>query len=128
MRRLIALSTLALALAGPASSAESTVRWFYSPSGNIGCEVAAADVRGTYAYCQTTHPPRSVKLRANGRSHVCRGTGCIGNGPENAFKLGYGRSVKVGPFRCTSRRIGMTCLVVRSGHGFELSRERVRTF
>jgi hypothetical protein len=57
---------------------------------------------------------------------VCRGVGCLGNGPENAFTLRYGRSVRVGPFRCTSRRDGMLCVVVRSGHGFLINRDRVK--
>jgi hypothetical protein len=118
--------TLTAVVWSPASSA--AVRWFYSPSGNIGCEVAAADPRGTYAHCQTVNPPRSVVLKANGHSRICRGTSCLGNGPENAFKLGYGHSVRVGPFSCTSRTDGMRCVVTRTGHGFLLSRQSLKLF
>jgi hypothetical protein len=104
------------------------VRWFHSPSGNIQCEIAARDVRGTYAYCQTFEPARSIRLRADGRSRTCRGVGCLGNGPENAITLGYGRSLRLGPFRCESRRTGVRCVVVRSGPGFAISRQRLARF
>ena len=111
-----------------AVAAAATVTWFHSPSGNIECEVAAADLRGTYAYCQTFVRPRSVKLSATGRMRVCTGTGCLGNGPENALTLRYGRSVRLGPFRCTSLLSGMRCMAVRTGHGFLISRESLKRF
>jgi hypothetical protein len=110
-----------------ASASGAVVRWFHSPSGNIECEVAA-DPRGSYAYCQTFKPPRSAKLSAAGHVRVCVGVRCVGNGPLNAFTLRYGKTVRVGPFRCTSGRSGMGCVVTRSGHGFLISRERVARF
>jgi hypothetical protein len=100
-----------------APAAGATVRWFHSPSGNIECEV-----RSAYAYCQTWKPPRSVELRVSGRLRRCSGVRCLGNGPTNATTLRYGRSLVVGPFRCTSLTIGMRCLVRSTGHGFLLSR------
>jgi hypothetical protein len=113
-----------------ASAAGATVQWFHSPSGNIECEVASQRPHvpppHTYAYCQTFQPLRSVTLSASGRTHVC--PGCVGNGPENAFTLRYGRSVQVGPFRCTSLKIGMRCAVPRSGHGFLISRDALKRF
>jgi hypothetical protein len=104
------------------------VRWFHSPSGNIQCEVSAHDERGTYAYCQSFEPARSVMLRRGGGMKVCRGEACLGNGPENAFTLGYGRSVRVGPFRCTSLERGMRCKIVRTGRGFLISRQALKRF
>jgi hypothetical protein len=117
----------ALALAAPltlASPAGAAVASFHSPSGNIQCEVGwkRAGV-GTYAYCQTFRPPRSVSLRRTGTFTSCRGTGCLGDGPEDAFTLGYGRSVRVGGFRCTSRTNGITCIVRASGRGFRIARQ-----
>jgi len=111
----------ALALLPAASGASPSVRWFHSPSRNIECEVAWHDSRGTYAYCQTDAPPRSVTLHANGTLKTCTGGRCIGNGPEGAFTLAYGTSTSVGEFRCTSLRAGMRC-VVPSGRGFLLAR------
>jgi Family of unknown function (DUF6636) len=69
-----------------------------------------------------------VTLNANGTMRVCRGLGCVGNGPSNAFTLRYGRSVRVGPFRCTSRIDGMRCVVIRTGHGFLIGRKSLKRF
>lgn len=123
-RLLLAAGVAAVALPAPAATAK--VRWFHSPSRNIECEVAAHDVRGTYAYCQTFNPVASVKLSRNGHAKVCHGSSCVGNGPENAFTLGYGHSVTVGPFRCSSSRAGMRCTVGR--HGFTIGRAGIRRF
>ena len=121
------IATALLALAVPAA-AQGKVRWFHSPSGNIQCEVAANDSRGTYAYCQTFNPTESVKLDAAGHSKVCAGGNCVGDGPPGAFTLHYGDAVRIGPFRCTSRTSGMTCRVVGKGHGFVINRSGVRRF
>lgn len=59
-----------------------------------------------------------MTLHANGATRICRGLRCVGNSPENATILGYGRSVHVGPFLCTSLRSGIRCVVALSGHGF----------
>jgi hypothetical protein len=125
MRLRVVALVLFLAVASPAAS-DAAVRWFHSPSGNIQCELVAGEPRGTYAFCQTFRRPRSVTLRRSGAMRVCNGTGCLGNGPENAFTLRYGRSVRVGPFVCTSLRQGMRCLVARTRHGFILSREGLK--
>jgi hypothetical protein len=42
--------------------------------------------------------------------------------------LPYGNTRRLGPFRCRSRRSGLTCRSKVSGHGFELSREQQRVF
>jgi hypothetical protein len=78
-----------------------------------------------YVFCQTGMPPRSVELRVNGRLKRCTGVRCLGNGPTNATTLQYGRSLVVGPFRCTSLTTGMRCVVRRTGHGFLLNRAGV---
>ena len=127
LRRLVTSSALGvllgLAATGPAAA---KVRWFHSPSGNLQCEVSADAAQGTRAYCLTFDRPRSVTLRRNGSMKVCRGHRCLSNGPEDAFTLRYGRSVRVGPFRCTSLERGMRCVVLRSGRGFLLSKERLQ--
>lgn len=121
---------IALVIASPvvaaAAPAAAAVASFHSPSGNIQCEVGwkRAGV-GTYAYCQTSTPARSVKLRRSGSYLICRGSGCIGDGPEDAFTLAYGRSLRVGGFRCTSRTTGISCVVIASGEGFRIARQGV---
>ena len=103
--------------------ASATIRWFHSPSENIECQVTAADPAiGTAAYCQTGTPALHVVMHPNGRLDLCHGVQCLGNGPVNATTLAYGKSVVVGPFRCTSLRIGMRCVVRSTAHGFLLSR------
>jgi hypothetical protein len=106
------------------AAALTGTHWFHSPSGNIQCEVSS-----TYAYCQTFEPLQTAQLRRGGRTAVCSRRACtVGNGPENATTLGYGRSIRVGPFRCSSAMSGMRCVVVTSGHGFTIARVGVRTF
>src|SRR6476620_3044155 len=120
MTRTIMLAALVAAVVPATASAK--VAFFHSPSGNIQCEVASDDSRGTYAYCHTCEPLASVKLNAKGHSRVCRGGTCVGDGPPEAFTLGYGKAVRVGIFRCTSRTSGMTCRVIGKGHGFRIAR------
>jgi hypothetical protein len=128
MARLLLLVTAVGVLAGSSASASPTVvRWFHSPSGNISCEVGAARPQlGTYAFCATVKPARCARLDGSGQLRVRRGLTCQGNAPETSFTLAYGKSVRVGPFRCTSRMDGMRCVIVLTGHGFLISRERVK--
>lgn len=125
MKRTVA-TPLAICLAlSVVASANAAVRSFHSPTGNIQCQVSAHDAVGTAAYCQTFKPARSVMLSASGALKTCRGTGCLGDGPEDAFTLKYGRSVTVGPFRCTALQSGVRCVATASGRGFQQSVKRV---
>jgi hypothetical protein len=93
MRRLmvlvaVAVSIGALSPAEPAGATAGTVAWFHSPSGNIECEVASGDPRGTYADCQTFRPAQTATLKRDGHTSVCSRRACpIGNGPTNATTL-----------------------------------------
>jgi hypothetical protein len=126
LRRSLLLSiALTLTVASPALA---EVEWFYSPSGNISCQVSSGGEIDASAFCQSLQKPRSVDLSEQGTLKVCQGTQCLGDGPENSFELGYGKSVKVGNFTCTSKETGMRCSVSPSGHGFELSRAALALF
>jgi hypothetical protein len=59
---------------------------------------------------------------ARGR-FVCAGDTALGSGRVLAF----GRSVRRGGLRCTSRESGITCKN-RRGHGFRISRQSYRRF
>lgn len=120
-RRGIALGA-ALALGAVPAPAQAAVAWFRSPSGNIGCEVGwrRAGI-GTYAYCQTGVPARSVRMNRVGTYRVCTGRACLGNPPKGVRTLAFGRSIRVGGFRCTSRRNGITCVVRATGRGFRIA-------
>jgi hypothetical protein len=103
--------------------------YFVTPSGNIDCQMG--DHGGTAAgiFCQSGKPPRSVGLRLNGRLQICRGARCVGNPGEGDVPpirtLAYGKQSTVGRFRCRSQRIGVTCVVIRTGKGFLLNRSGV---
>lgn len=109
-------------------SGPRTVMWLTSPSGNIECEISRGRSRGRYAYCQTSIPARSARLNVRGRTRVCRGTRCLGDGPQDALVLAYETSFRLGPFRCRSLVTGMRCRAVKNGHGFRISREGVSRF
>jgi hypothetical protein len=133
VRKLLVLAVLvgALAAAGPASAAVS----FHSPSGNIRCVIAAK----VYTRCDITQrdwrpPPKpsscefdwgntlEVRMKGHGRF------GCVSDAVEAGRVLPYGESISRGRFRCRSRTSGVRCVNTRNGHGFALSRERVRRF
>jgi hypothetical protein len=128
-----------LALAGPAGAAKSVFTQFRSPSGNIGCfyakggggpEMIRCDVRDL---ARIPARPRSCKLdwghafalgRHGKATRVCAGDTALDPG---ARVLAYGKTRRLGAFRCISRASGMRC-VARSGHGFSLSREAQKLF
>ena len=125
-RSLLLSIALTLIVASPALAEE--VKFFHSPSKNISCEVSSGGERGASAFCQSLQKPRSVTLSEQGTLKVCDGTKCLGDPPEDAFELGYGKSVKVGNFECMSKTTGMRCSVSPSGNGFELSRDKLDQF
>jgi hypothetical protein len=89
---------------------------FYSPSGNINCEVDNW-TNTVVAYCQTTTPARSVHMDASGQYTVCTGVQCLGNAGEHTPTLAYGTETGVGPFTCVSATDGVTC-TIGDGKGF----------
>jgi len=93
---------------------------FYSPSGNIECQVQVQSQAGPAgAYCQTTAPARSVTMNADGHYTVCTGQQCLANAGEGTPTLAYGTVTGVGPFRCESAAAGVTCTA--DGRGFLIS-------
>jgi hypothetical protein len=129
---LVLCSLVALALAGASSGLGID---FSTPSRNIGCVGDSTHVRCDIRQTRTKPPPkpRSCRydwgnyfaLRQRGRaSRVCVSDSAMGS-PRI---LRYGRSQRFGRgITCTSRTTGLTCRN-RDGHGFFLSRERVRLF
>lgn len=123
MRRLVFTALIIGTIHAEPASASS--KWFHSTSGNIQCEVVSNDSRGSYAYCQTFSPARSVKLKPTGVFTECRGVECVGDGPVDAFTLAAERSTTVGQFRCTAKTNGIRCVTTKSGRGFLLGRRGV---
>ena len=121
----------ALAVAGPASAATS----FHSPSGNIRCVID----RTSFTRCDVMNrdwspPPKpascefdwgnSLGLGFRGRGRFLR----VSDAVDSGRTLDYGQSIKRGRFSCRSRTSGVRCVNVRNGHGFALSKQRVRRF
>jgi hypothetical protein len=135
--RSCALAIVALALA--AAPASAALRLFQSPSRNIGCAVTSGSL-GISARCDIAQrdwsPSRKpascqldwgqgVAVGATGRAgYVCAGDTTLDAGP----RLAYGKSITLGRLRCTSLTSGVTCTNLRDGHGFSISRQRVRLF
>jgi hypothetical protein len=129
MRRIAILPLALLLLLASATTANAAAKraFFLSPTGNISCELHWKDPGTTsIAYCQTRTPARSATLRSGGRLKVCTGATCLGDPPSNAKTLAYGKSMRIGGFRCTSRMSGMTCVRTSTGRGFRISTSGVR--
>jgi hypothetical protein len=140
-----AVIALALAIAHPAATPPKLVH-FKSPSGNVNC-LGQAAYAGTPAFvsclvkastwpskrpkpagCDVDWDPQTISL---GNRKVSVGS-CRGDiGPlcidpaDPCFTLAYGRSVDIGPFRCTSAASGVTCRYRTTPRvGFLIARER----
>jgi len=119
---------------------------FQSPSGNINC-IGGPAFQGTPAFvqclvrknswprlvkrpvsCDLDWDPATVSL-SRGRASVGSCRGDIGPlcvySSDRCTTLGYGRSVDMGPIRCTSTQAGVTCRY-KTGRraGFLIARER----
>jgi hypothetical protein len=107
---------------------------FSTPSRNIGCigdgSLLRCDVRQT----ATKPPPKPRSCRYDwGNYFELRPTGrprrlCVSDSALGGRRiLAYGWTLRLGRMSCVARRIGLTCRNA-DGHGFFLSRERVRLF
>jgi hypothetical protein len=122
--KLLGLIAVALALAVSAS-ASSSARTFRSPTGNITCEVSVGGTTGTWVLCQSFRRPQSVRLSPEGDVAFCAGRSCLRPRPLPSMRLKYGSLVRIGPFRCNSRRYTISCWVgsfaTHDRHGFGIN-------
>ena len=135
MLRFTAGLVLALGFAAPALAEEVSFR---SPTGNIHCAIWTGEWAG--ARCDLRELTQSYRKRpgdcdldwgaafgvgASGKGEVlCHGD-TVTN--PNAPALGYGKSVKLGAFTCTSEKTGMTC-TNGLGHGFQVAKGKQKVF
>ena len=124
--------SLGLAAAAPGAGA---FKGFESPSRNIGCVMYAQGARCDIIHHSWPLPkkPKSCEFDYGGSLFVgVRGRGEYGCVSDSAFGVGsvlpYGESMRKGRFVCHSEEAGVRCLDRRNGHGFFLSRQRVRLF
>lgn len=113
--------------------------FFRSPTGNISCLIAT----GEYAVARCdmrsltpsfTAPPPGCDLDWGSTFEVTLSArkgalGCVGDSviDPDAVELGYGQTISLGGFDCTSERSGMTC-TNPAGHGFTVSKARQTLF
>jgi hypothetical protein len=79
------------------------------------------------AHCQNRR--RTADVLSTGRVTICRITAtqpCDAGDPgEGDPTLGYGKRIRLGPFRCSSAHAGVTCVVRATGRGFRINRTKV---
>jgi hypothetical protein len=122
----LALVAALLALMVATAPASARERDFQTPSKRIRCAAFSSGGPGAFVRCDLLFlNDRAALLRARGRGRIVKVTDAVA-GPA-APVLAYGRTLRFGPFRCTSRTTGLTCRN-RHGHGFSVSRERRRVF
>lgn len=114
---------------------------FVSPTGDIICDIYGTTGMTCFVYGGSlTYPEYDEKregpcdadfsgeVHFDGKSPGTTATTCrsdaLGGGPV----LGYGHTLNVGQFSCTSATTGVTCRSTRTGHGFEVNKTRLRGF
>lgn len=119
-----ALAAVALSATVPAA-AQAGIAPFVTPSKQIYC--AYISDGGGQIRCDALFlNDRGFLLKTTGKARKIKITDTVAD-PE-APVLAYGKTFRRGPFRCTSRRAGLTCEHRSNGHGFFLSRERQRAY
>lgn len=136
-RTLVATAIVAAALAVIPSAASARVKFFQSPSGNIGCVIGGGIARCDILEHSWPTPPKPDDCidgdYGNGVDIVGGHPGeytCAGDTvfSPSAPVLGYGDKITKNRFTCTSKSSGMRCANRNSGHGFFISRQTVRLF
>jgi hypothetical protein len=117
-RRIAALAVTALAVLPVAGAGGATTQRFQTPSKRIACAYPGPELRCDMLFLND----RAAVLGRHGRARIVKVTDTVAD--PKAKVLRYGSSLRIGPYRCTSRRTGLTCRNRRSGHGFTISRER----
>ena len=124
MRRLL-LAT-ALLLAFPAGASASFIQ-FRSPTGKIGCAFESGGSLKPIVRCEWAGSnDTAVWVGQRGKAHHLRISDTVRD--PNAPVLGYGHSRRFHRIKCTSRRTGMSCRSLVSGHGFTVSVQRQHLF
>ena len=133
---LIAATALLACSASASTSSASSITSFRTPSGLINC----AYITGPKILrCDTLYRTRFSDTKRCREGDYGEAFGmtprglakpfCISDSVlnENAKTLRYGRTRHYGPFKCTSRRTGLTCSN-RHHHGWTLPREAQLVF
>jgi hypothetical protein len=137
IRLMIALCLLAGAMLPNAAMADDYLA-FHSPSGNIQCAIMTGDYAQARCDMSALSPTyrqapancefdwgSSFAVDAGGSGYLA----CVSDSVADpgGVELGYGKSISLGPFTCTSEKSGMECSNL-GGHGFKLSKAKQKLF
>jgi hypothetical protein len=111
----LALVTSALALPQLAAAGGPPSYLFSSPSGNIICSAPGSSV---VVNCQERGTGSLFDVNLSIGGSVRRGNGGGDPGDLYVRSIPYGHAVSWTTARCTSLKIGMRCVLKRTGHGF----------
>ena len=126
-RRLLIAALAAALLAVCAAPAFARTKSFQTPSHNIYCLYMSTQGPGPWIRCDV-RSLNDVGFRVD-RKHKGRRIHITDSVfTPGAKVLHYGKSLRVGPFTCTSRTSGLTCRSRASGHGFKISRQKQKRF
>ena len=112
-----ALSFLLCLLASPAA-AQDYVN-FHAPSGNIQCAIFTGE------YAEFDWGSSFAVDAVSRKGYLACVSDAVAN--DDGLELGYGKSIALGGFECSSEKSGMTC-TNPAGHGFTLSKARQKLF
>jgi len=119
------------------TAAEARFVDFRTPSGNIGCGYSdeprpslrcdilqSADMPRKPRSCDLDYGYAYAMHRRGKALTLCAGDTVVN---QNAPVLDYGKTKRIGGFRCRSKTTGLRC-TNKSDHGFFLSRADIRKF
>jgi hypothetical protein len=133
-RALLVLACVVVPI-GAGTASATAFKGFESPSHNIGCVLYEQGARCDIHHHSWPLPkrPKSCEFDYGGSLSVgVKGRGEYGCVSDSAMGLGpvlpYGETIRKGRFECRSEEVGVRCVDRRDGHGFFVSRQRVRLF
>ena len=123
MRYMLVIATLTLSLLLVPSALAWRSNEFVSPSGNIHCELLDY---GTGITCMLANNGRQATVSRFGPGYR------VYNWPNPyvtyRYVLRYGQEWDANPYYCRSFTTAMVCGNRRTGHGFSIARQGIRTW
>jgi uncharacterized protein DUF6636 len=117
------LAAMALTVTG-SLPAEAKTSLFRTPSKNVYCLYSSKGGPGPYIRCDVLSlNDAGFVLDRRHKAKRVKVTDTVAD-PNRASELGYGKSRRFGPFRCSSSPTGLTCKNRKRTHGFKLSRQK----
>jgi uncharacterized protein DUF6636 len=127
VKALLSSAMLVAFMSSIVPAAAQSLEYFRTPSKNVYCLYASRGGPGPYLRCDV-RSLNDVGFSLDRQHKATRHRITDSVYDQHAQVLRYGTARRFGPFRCTSRKSGLTCRSTSSGHGFALSRERQRLF